>query len=1251
MKYTKRLSVILLTLLLMLTLCTAASAADEDQYGLAVKITSEKDEYIAGETVPLTIELTNKNTVPLTRISVENILPPGFTLASSDSDILKVDILSPEETRTFNLSVAANTEEESTAGNSTQPALESESETTAETPTTSGNPIVNGTLNSSNSYIKSPNTSDSSNLLLWGLILVFAVVLLLILFKNRKKTKQLLSLILCIILLIASVNSINVFSAAEISRVSFTCSKELTVDGKNFTAAFLITMDEPLFEEETAETNNCVNADSVVASGEAEVDPDMLDSDEDGLKDWEETQLGLDPYNPMSDGITPDAERSFDQTLSSGCISDTLLSDENIVTPGLSGNVTGLIDSNAYLEYENDYVLKGNHALVGLPVRVISDYSDLTLSFDYSELLTYDESCGDNLLIYQLYDGQFIDVDTVNDQGNNSLEASVSGDGVYFVLDVLRHANDIIDTINTSDSDSEDGQSDETSDESKDFPLASGANVNGIPVDIVFAIDTTSSMSGAINNVAQNIIKFSKNLLSQGVDAQFGLIEFKDITVNGSKSTKIIQSQYDNWFWSTFSPDMVDLQAKISNLRADTGGAKPATPIDALEMARREIGMRSHVNSFIILITESSYKVDNSYGITSMDEMIKKLQNDGITTLVVTTENNKGLYQNLYSYQNQNPAATTKGAYANIYSSFDVTLSNFAKTISETVNHGSWVMLSDYQYVQLSSVNWETNGNDTDGDGLTDAQELGKASTITITSAIRNMLIANGVPSDLIDSSAAKIYNYNSNPVLADSDFDGLKDKTDPEPKNNQFKAKMTTDFTKSGYTPSDTSYKMDYRYFFENNETFNKDLSKLSILFASDIYTGTRMQVNGTKYTVDTLMTYHGMDNVKRYNLKTLGYKDYHLSEMVVGHIKVEWKGVVKDIIAVSVRGTNGTLEEWSSNFDIGSPSYDSSIGSSIFASGSSDWKDKNNHKGFDIASNRLLSYLYTYLNSYTKANTVIWVTGHSRGAAIANIMGARLKDNSYKSFVYTFAAPNTTTISETTAKNNYKHIFNVINNEDFVPCVPMPAWNSFTKYGRTAGSSVRDSSSYKTEWGTLTGITPTLGIGGYSAISDSGLKNTIRDLATIAKNRDDCYRYSCTHTNVKDIYNRYHTGDKSNNNVTDTYTLKSTVDAIPANALPYCNVVLNTGLIWDDYKICQMPSFYMQAMSAYMAGSENGGISTYQFGASGIGLPGTIGIASRYTTAHNAMLIAGIQGITHAHYTESYLVLSNYVGASNFN
>lgn len=69
---------------------------------------------------------------------------------------------------------------------------------------------------------------------------------------------------------------------------------------------------------------------------------------------------------------------------------------------------------------------------------------------------------------------------------------------------------------------------------------------------------------------------------------------------------------------------------------------------------------------------------------------------------------------------------------------------------------------------------------------------------------------------------------------------------------------------------------------------------------------------------SMSDIMNYFGMSNTKTIELKDT-YNDIHVSEVGVGYRTVSYNGENKNIIAVVVRGTNGTIDEWSSNFEIG--------------------------------------------------------------------------------------------------------------------------------------------------------------------------------------------------------------------------------------------------------------------------------------------------------------------------------------------
>ena len=154
-------------------------------------------------------------------------------------------------------------------------------------------------------------------------------------------------------------------------------------------------------------------------------------------------------------------------------------------------------------------------------------------------------------------------------------------------------------------------------------------------------------------------------------------------------------------------------------------------------------------------------------------------------------------------------------------------------------------------------------------------------------------------------------------------------------------------------------------------------------------------------------------------------------------------------------------------------------------FAYGYPDWKWDFHHAGFDIVSNRILEILNEYKNSINgdiKEELCYWVTGHSMGGGVANLVAASLVygecgGNADNVYCYTFASPNTfyrtdshyEKLTEIIPGENvtgkyaepkgikYRCIFNIVNDDDFVPKLPMEECE-WTKYGRVAKLSIKN-------------------------------------------------------------------------------------------------------------------------------------------------------------------------------------------------
>ncbi|MGN0528409.1 MAG: hypothetical protein ACI4IE_04680 [Eubacterium sp.] len=151
---------------------------------------------------------------------------------------------------------------------------------------------------------------------------------------------------------------------------------------------------------------------------------------------------------------------------------------------------------------------------------------------------------------------------------------------------------------------------------------------------------------------------------------------------------------------------------------------------------------------------------------------------------------------------------------------------------------------------------------------------------------------------------------------------------------------------------------------------------------------------------------------------------------------------------LIVAIRGTY--KDEWQGNTEITGTSYD---------------PDKNVHDNFEKAKDsikaEILNYYNEYCVNYDKVNLII--TGHSRGAAVANLYAKNATDVKNDTVTddkipvfdnvtaYTFACPNVEKYNS--SMEGYKNIFNFWFDTDIVPTVPLTeptdGWN-YWKYGR---------------------------------------------------------------------------------------------------------------------------------------------------------------------------------------------------------
>ena len=536
------------------------------------------------------------------------------------------------------------------------------------------------------------------------------------------------------------------------------------------------------------------------------------------------------------------------------------------------------------------------------------------------------------------------------------------------------------------------------------------------------------------------------------------------------------------------------------------------------------------------------------------------------------------------------------------YSYYDIGTNIIEKTCGSDSNI---YLLIDFQKVKLDRpliVPGEgVTHEDTDNDGIYDGAELSTTKDIDITGFIRKTLYAElyGVEQKGIsdsekwerkrtiddmmaqykrnvkeefknarcnneyehefyyDESTDKLmvscWQYKSNPVLRDTDFDGIDDgkgeealrrlertygeghvpyvemRNDENPKSNHFIGKMHSTMI-SGDDGIEVDMTMDYRYFLMSNKNYYDELSTMSLLYANSIYrNNSGIEINDVHNTnednnlkIKDLMNFFGFKDIKTYYLGSLSeeasdgadfgrdYKDTHKTKVAIGYKNIEYHGIDKTVVGIVIRGT-AEDDDWDSDFDMGDVrikelidlkgknyddmnndlqalGYDTQYRNELnhFIDGYDNWTHKYHHAGFDISANRVMEILEEYMdeNHDMQGDICFWVTGHSMGAGVANIVAAELlhghsginnrTDNVY---CYTFASPNTFYLTDNVYTTDsvvhpgkkiqdtyrephgakYRCIFNVVNDDDFVPKLPMEDCG-WTRYGRTAKLSVNN-------------------------------------------------------------------------------------------------------------------------------------------------------------------------------------------------
>jgi hypothetical protein len=231
----------------------------------------------------------------------------------------------------------------------------------------------------------------------------------------------------------------------------------------------------------------------------------------------------------------------------------------------------------------------------------------------------------------------------------------------------------------------------------------------------------------------------------------------------------------------------------------------------------------------------------------------------------------------------------------------------------------------------------------------------------------------------------------------------------------------------------------------------FDFELAKLSAEFSLLAYENTMITKDGIYYNGsngtelptllrDTLLNKHGFRSESK-SIITNNYGDdvdpHNIAYTFATRMIKTDTGEIRPFVVVVLRGTFGN--EWQGNMEVTGDSYDESI---------------DYHYSFYRAAVLVYANLIGYMNNNDLTEAMILVTGHSRGAAVGNILSALLTDRIDSEtriggvVSYLFATPNA--VKDHNQKAPYMNIFNFSFTDDFVPQVPLntEGWN-YGKYG----------------------------------------------------------------------------------------------------------------------------------------------------------------------------------------------------------
>ncbi len=218
-----------------------------------------------------------------------------------------------------------------------------------------------------------------------------------------------------------------------------------------------------------------------------------------------------------------------------------------------------------------------------------------------------------------------------------------------------------------------------------------------------------------------------------------------------------------------------------------------------------------------------------------------------------------------------------------------------------------------------------------------------------------------------------------------------------------------------------------------------------------NDILTGEIESVGDNSGIVSTSSLHTGTGTVYDSGMATNDLQDSVSS--LTSNFEITEADVIngRQLVVVSVRGSV-TMLDWMMDLltQFHGCFFDFEVGAQMVLESLYGYSDCNKCDGSDEKCP-----CKGYLANNGITNPIILITGHSMGAAIANLVAAELNEREGQAdvYAYTFATPTVKSATDGNATIHYTNIFNILNTNDVVTYVPtsllLPTTNLWSRHG----------------------------------------------------------------------------------------------------------------------------------------------------------------------------------------------------------